>query len=193
MQHTCKIIGISGGSGAGKTTLANALVNHFDGDALLISYDRYYKHMLCGNYDIPEALDTELLLKHLHLLKSGQGVGLPIYDRFINQRTTVVDWVEPKPIIIVEGIFALHHPGLLELYDRKVFVETSTDAVRLHRRMIRDVRERGDTEAAVALAWDTNVMPMHRLFVEPQRERAEAIVSGEKTSDRFDFLPVQKL
>jgi uridine kinase len=193
MTHTCEIIGISGGSGAGKTTLANALVNHFNGDALLISYDRFYKHMSCGNYDIPEALDTELLLEHLHLLQSGQVVDLPIYDRFINQRTTSVDWVEPKPIIIVEGIFALHHPSLLELYDRKVFIETSTDAVRFHRRMIRDIKERGDTEATVAQAWEANFMPMHRLFVVPQRDRADAIVSGEKTSDRFHFSAVQKL
>ena len=76
-----KIIGISGGSGAGKTTLANALLQHYEGEALVISYDRYYKTMPCGNYDIPEALDTELLLEHLRLLKSGQVVNLPIYDR----------------------------------------------------------------------------------------------------------------
>ncbi len=94
MTNPCKIIGISGGSGAGKTTLANSLLGHYAGEALVISYDRYYKRMECGNYDIPEALDTELLLEHLHLLNSGHGVGLPIYDRINNQRTTAVDWVE---------------------------------------------------------------------------------------------------
>jgi uridine kinase len=104
MTHPCKIIGISGGSGSGKTTLANALLEHYAGEALVISYDRYYKHMPCGNYDSPDALDTELLLKHLHLLKSGKAVEIPIYDRINNQRTTAVDWVEPKPVIIVEGI-----------------------------------------------------------------------------------------
>lgn len=129
MTHPCKIIGISGGSGAGKTTLANALQKHYAGEALVISYDRYYQPMPCGNYDIPDALDTELLLKHLHLLKSAQRVGLPIYDRIDNRRTSDVDWVEPKPIIIVEGIFALYHPELLKLYERKVYVDVPSDAV----------------------------------------------------------------
>jgi uridine kinase len=174
-----KLIGISGGSGAGKTTLAKALLQHSDGDALMISYDRYYKHVPCGNYDIPESLDTELLLEHLQSLKSGQAVNLPIYDRFINQQTEFFDKVEPNSVVIVEDIFALHHPELLELYDGKIFVETSTDDVRFHRRMIRDIKERGDTEATVAQAWETNVMSMHRVYVEPQRERADIVVSGE--------------
>jgi uridine kinase len=105
----------------------------------VIIYDRYYKRMPCGNYDIPEALGTELLLKHLHLLKSGQGVGLPIYDRINNRRTTAVEWVEPKPIIIVEGIFALYSLALLELYHCKVFVDVPSDSVRFERRLIRDI------------------------------------------------------
>ena len=171
-----KIIGISGGSGAGKTTLANALLQHYEGESLLISYDRYYKTMPCGNYDIPEALDTELLLEHLRLLRSGQAVDLPIYDRLINQRTEFHDRIEPKPVVIVEGIFALHHPELLELYDSNVFVETSTDDVRYHRRMIRDFKERG---ATVAKAWATNVMPMHQVYMVRQRGQADIVVSGE--------------
>jgi uridine kinase len=168
MPQTCKIIGISGGSGAGKTTLANALLKHYQGDAMLISYDRYYKHMPCGNYDIPESLDTALLLEHLRSLKSGQAVDLPIYDRFKNQRTSAVEWVEPKPVIIVEGIFALHHTELLDLYHCKVFVETSSDLVRFNRRVTRDIRERGDTEASVAKAWEENVMRMHYRLIQPQ-------------------------
>jgi uridine kinase len=168
MAQTYKIIGISGGSGAGKTTLANALLQRYKGESILISYDRYYKRMECGNYDIPEALDTELLLEHLRSLKSGQAVDLPIYDRFKNQRTSAVERVEPKPIIIVEGIFALHHPELLDIYHCKVYVETSTDSVRFHRRLIRDIRERGDTEASIAKAWVENVLPMHGLWVGSQ-------------------------
>jgi uridine kinase len=128
------------------------LLEHFGGEALVISYDRYYKRMPCGNYDIPGALDSELLLKHLHLLKSGQEVGLPIYDRINNQRTTAVDWVEPKLIIIVEGIFALHPPELLKLYHCKVFVDVPIDSVRFHRRVVLDIQERGDTEAKVTKA-----------------------------------------
>jgi uridine kinase len=179
MTQSCKIIGISGGSGAGKTTLANALLQYSQGGAVLISYDRYYKHMPCGNYDIPEALDTELLLEHLHLLKSGQVVDLPIYDRFKNQRTLSVDWVEPKPIMFVEGIFALHHPDLLDLYHCKVFVKISSASVRFRRRTIRDIRERGDTEASVAKAWEANVLPMHYRLIQPQRDRADLVISGD--------------
>jgi uridine kinase len=167
-----KIIGISGGSGAGKTTLANALLEHYAGEALVISYDRYYKRMPCGNYDIPESLDTELLLK------SGHGVGLPIYDRINNQRTAAVDWVEPKPIIIVEGIFALHPPELLELYHLKVFVNVPNDSVRFHRRVVRDIRERDDTEAKVTKAWTENVLPTHYRLIQPQMARADVVVSG---------------
>jgi uridine kinase len=179
MTNNNKIIGISGGSGAGKTTLANALLEHYAGEALVISYDRYYKRMPCGNYDVPEALDTELLLKHLHLLKSGHGVGLPIYDRINNLRTAAVDWVEPKPIIIVEGIFALQPPELLELYHLKVFVEVPNDSVRFQRRLIRDIQERGDTEASVSKAWAENVLPMHQAYVELQKARADVVVLGE--------------
>ena len=135
--------------------------------------------MPCGNYDIPESLDTELLLKHLHLLKSGQGVGLPIYDRINNRRTTAVDWVEPKPVIIVEGIFALHPPELLELYHRKVFVDVPSDSFRFLRRKIRDIRERGDTEASVSKAWTENVLPTHYRLIQPQKARADVVVSGE--------------
>jgi uridine kinase len=108
------------------------------------------------------------VLEHLHLLKSGRAVDLPIYDRFKNQRTSAVDRAGPKPIIIVEGIFALHHTELLNLYHCKVFVETSSDSVRFRRRTIRDTRERGDTEATVAKAWEENVLPMHWLWVGPQ-------------------------
>jgi uridine kinase len=163
------------------------------GEALVISYDRYYKRMPCGNYDVPEALDTELLLKHLHLLKSGQGVGLPIYDRINNQRTAAVDWVEPKPIIIMEGIFALYHTELLELYHSKVYVETATDTVRFHRRVARDIRERGDTEASVTKAWEVNVLPMHYRLIQPQKAQADVVVSGEKTNDSVIFQSLHPL
>jgi uridine kinase len=179
MTNPCKIIGISGGSGSGKTTLANALLEHYAGEALVISYDRYYKRMPCGNYDIPEALDTELLLKHLHLLKSKHGVGLPIYDRINNRRTAAVEWVEPKPNIIVEGIFALYHPELLKLYERKIYVDVPSDSVRFNRRLVRDIRERGDTEAKVTKAWAENVLPTHYRLIQPQMARAEMVVSGE--------------
>ena len=178
MENAIKIIGISGGSGAGKTTLANALLQHYEGKALLISYDRYYKRMPCGNYDIPEALDTELLLEHLRLLKSRQAVDMPIY-RTNNRRTNAVQRVEPKPLIIVEGIFALYHPQLLKLYHSKVFVETPNDLVRLNRRIVRDFLERGDSEVLIRKVWEENVLPTQYQLIEPQRELADVVVSGE--------------
>ena len=152
-----KIIGISGGSGAGKTTLANALLQHYGGEALLISYDRYYKTMPCDNYDIPEALDTELLA-HLRLLRSGQAVDLPIYDRFINQRTEIFDKVEPQPVVIFEAIFAFHYPGPLILYDSRIFVKTLTNDVRFHTMMIRDIKEHINIEVTGAKACTNNVI-----------------------------------
>jgi uridine kinase len=178
MTQPYKIIGISGGSGAGKTTLATALLQHYEGDALHISYDRYYKRMECGNYDIPESLDTELLLEHLRLLKCGAAVDLPIYDRVNNQRIAMVERVTPQSIIIVEGIFALHHPELLELYNCKIFIKT-TESIRYRRRIIRDIEERVETEETIVKAWETNVMPMHYRLIEPQRDRADILVSGE--------------
>ena len=178
MVSDIKIIGISGGSGAGKTTLANALLKHFEGEALVISYDRYYKTMPCGNYDIPEALDTELLLEHLRLLKSRQALDMPIY-RTNNRRTNTVQRVEPKPLIIVEGIFALYHPQLLKLYHSKVFVETPNDLMRLNRRIVRDFLERGHSEASVRKVWEGNVLPTHYRLIQPQREQADVVVSGE--------------
>jgi uridine kinase len=186
------IIGISGGSGSGKTTLANALLEHYAGEALVISYDRYYKRMPCGNYDIPESLDTELLLEHLHLLKSGKAVEIPIY-RINGKRTNAVEWVEPKPIIIVEGIFALYHPALLKLYKRKIYVDVPNDSVRFHRRLVRDIRERGDTEAKVTKAWAENVLPKHYRLIQPQMARAEVVVSGEGNVAISEILAPRQL
>lgn len=153
-------------------------MEHFDGQALHISYDRYYKYMACGNYDIPEALNTSLLLEHLDLLRSDKPAPLPIYDRITSQPTAFVDWVEPKPYIIVEGIFALQIPELLKLYSCKIFVEAPTD-IRYQRRLLRDVQERGDTEASVSKAWVENAVPTHMRLIEPQRALADLVLSGE--------------
>jgi uridine kinase len=179
MNFPIKIIGISGGSGSGKTTLAKSLVAQLNGEALLISYDRYYLPQPYGNYDFPEALDITLLLQHLRQLAAAQAVDLPIYDRINNRRTLEVERVEPKFIVIVEGIFSLYHVELRNLYHCKVFVDTSCDIVRFQRRLARDIQERGDTEKAVIEAWNNNVLPMHYELIEPQRDRADLVVSGE--------------
>jgi uridine kinase len=173
-----KIIGISGGSGSGKTTLAKAIAQYFDGQALHISYDRYYKYMPCGNYDIPEALNTSLLLEHLDLLRSSKPAPLPIYDLIYSRPTAFIDWVQPQSYIIVEGIFALLIPELLKLYHCKVFVDVPTE-IRYKRRLLRDVQERGDTEERVCSAWVKNALPMHYQLIEPQRANADLMLSGE--------------
>ena len=169
------------------------MLDHYAGQALVISYDRYYKTMPCGNYDIPEALDTGLLLEHLHLLKAGQAVDMPIY-RTNNRRTNAVQKVEPKPLIIVEGIFALYHPQLLKLYHSKVFVEATNDLVRLNRRIVRDFLERGDSEVSIRKVWKkrlTYTLSINSASARPSRccrfggSRRAAIASAGAQSLRF--------
>ena len=111
-------------------------------------------------------------------LKSRQSVDMPVY-RTNNRRTNAVQRVEPKPLIIVEGIFALYHPQLLKLYHSKVFVETPNDLVRLNRRIVRDFLERGHSEADIRKVWEGNVLPTHYRLIQPQREHADIVVSGE--------------
>lgn len=172
------IIGIAGGSGAGKTTLAKALAAQCNDQALLISHDRYYRYMPCGNYDLPEALETDLMIDHLEELRSGHSVELPVYDMVTNCRKVEGERVHPHPIIIVEGIFVLTLPEVLECLDFKMYVETPDD-LRMKRRIIRDRREKLRTESKIIQEWQANVMPTHKEMVEPGAEVADLMVSGE--------------
>lgn len=172
------IIGISGGSGAGKTTLANALVQHLGNRALLISHDCYYFHMPCGNYDTPEALDTALMLSHLDNLRSGDAVELPIYDMVLNQRKAETERVQPAPIIIVEGIFILAVPEIREQLDFSIYIKTP-EAERLQRRVRRDSKEKLRSQASTIEEWHRNVMPTHQRLVEQGAEISDLLVSGE--------------
>ena len=145
------IIGIAGGSGSGKTTLALRLKARFgEEEVRLIPHDSYYKRhdelpyekRCLLNYDHPDAFDNDLLIRQLQELKAGRAVDCPVYDYTIHNRSEEVRHVEPAPVLIVEGILPFAEPGLLELFDYKIFVDTDADE-RILRRILRDVKERG--------------------------------------------------
>ncbi|MGB7414161.1 MAG: uridine kinase [Thermosynechococcaceae cyanobacterium] len=172
------IIGIGGGSGAGKTTLARAMVERLKGQALILSHDRYYFHMPCGNYDLPEALDTGLMLKHLKALQAGFPVDLPIYDEINSCQKAETERLLPQPTIIVEGIFVLSLPEILKFLDYRIFVQTPSSQ-RLERRLARDSTEKLRSPSSIIKEWHENVMPTHQSLVEHGATKADLLVSGE--------------
>lgn len=178
------VIGIAGGTGSGKTTLVNKLKEHFGSHevAVLGHYNYYKRHddMPFGerrtlNYDHPDAFDTDLLIEHLHELKKGKPVECPLYDYSDHNRSYTTVTVMPAPVIIVEGILIFACPELLSEMDIKVFVDTDAD-VRILRRIMRDVKERGRTLDSVVEQYLKTVKPMHEKFVEPSRRKADIVV-----------------
>ena len=177
------IIGIAGGSGSGKTTLANNIAAHFGDRIAMLRHDDYYKkntnlpleERVKINYDHPSAFDTELLLEHLDALKNGSPVNCPIYDYSMHDRGQDIRIVEPADVIILEGILIFENKEVLSRLDIKVFVDTDPD-VRILRRIIRDVKERGRTLDSVAMQYLGTVKPMHEAFVEPSKKFADVII-----------------
>ena len=178
------IIGIAGGSGSGKTTLTNRLWKQFGPDEVsVLNHDSYYKRHdelpyeeRCKlNYDHPDSFDTPLLVEHLKALRAGQPVKVPIYDYSIHNRTDRTVTVYPAPVIVVEGILIFASPELCEQMDMKVYVDTDAD-VRILRRIMRDVKQRGRTLDSVVEQYLTTVKPMHEQFVEPSKRKADLIV-----------------
>jgi uridine kinase len=177
------VIGIAGGSGSGKTTLANNIAAHFGDRIAMLRHDDYYKkndglsleERAKINYDHPSAFDTELLLEHLDALKNGSAVNCPIYDYSIHDRGQDIRIVEPADVIILEGILIFENKDVLSRLDIKVFVDTDPD-VRILRRIIRDVKERGRTLDSVAMQYLGTVKPMHEAFVEPSKKHADVII-----------------
>ncbi len=180
-------IGIAGGSGSGKTTIAEALVEAIDGVAY-IKHDAYYRHnperslveRSQVNYDHPDSLETELLVKHLEGLRAGFGFDQPVYDfgRHLRAKQTVR--VVPAPVVIIEGILVLAEPGLRQMLDLKIYVDTDPD-LRLARRLERDIRERGRTAESVVAQYLETVRPMHQEYVEPSKRHADIIMPGGMT------------
>lgn len=191
------LIGICGGTGSGKTTLASKIYNALGKDkCLLISMDRYYKddnsltfeQKTKRNYDHPDAFDNELLLEHLKTLKSGGGIDCPNYDFSTHSRLKEFTHEESKQVIIIEGILLFADPRLTDLMDYKLFVDTDAD-VRILRRILRDVKERGRTLDSVVNQYLTTVKPMHECFIEPFKRVADIIVpEGGYNEPAFDII-----
>ena len=178
------IIGISGGTGSGKTTVANRILESVSTSAVVfIQQDSYYRNVTdlpldyrgVANFDHPDALDNELLVNHVRRLKSGEPIELPLYDFKTNSRLNETRTVESKPIVIVEGILIFAEPRLLEQMDIKVFVDTPDD-IRFIRRLRRDLAERGRTLESVVEQYLGTVKPMHFEFVEPTKRYADLII-----------------
>ena len=177
-------IGIAGGTGSGKTTVAEAILRQLPGVSILvIPQDAYYKdrsdlplderaHI---NYDHPLAFDTELLIANLEALRRWEPIEMPVYNFRVHNREPYTRHVEPADVVIVEGILILDDARLRELLDIKIYVDTDAD-VRILRRLLRDIRERGRTVESVVDQYLTSVRPMHLQFVEPSKRYADIII-----------------
>lgn len=177
------VIGIAGGTGSGKTTITRKLMQNFGGDVSVIYHDNYYKehHSMTYeersklNYDHPDAFDTERLIADLKKLKNGEAVHCPIYDYTIHDRSENTITVKPSRVIVVEGILIFENKELCDLMDIKIYVDTDAD-VRILRRIVRDVRDRGRSLESVVNQYLNTVKPMHEQFVEPSKRKADVII-----------------
>ncbi len=177
------VIGIAGGSGSGKTTLMKNLMQTFGDVATVISHDNYYKRhdeltyeeRCLLNYDEPEAFDTSLMVYQLDQLRHGQAIDCPVYDFTIHNRSNETVRIEPRKVIIVEGILIFQDPQLRELMDIRIFVDADAD-IRLCRRIKRDVNKRGRSLESVLMQYQRTVKPMHELYVEPSKKYANIVV-----------------
>jgi uridine kinase len=178
------IIGIAGGSGSGKTTIAQALADEIGAEHCLhILHDAYYRDLshlelemrAQVNYDHPDSLETELLVEHLQALMRGNAVEAPRYDFAVHNRCTSTDHLEPRPVILVEGVLALAEPALRNVMALKIYVDTDSD-LRFMRRLERDLTDRGRTRESVYAQYLATVRPMHMKFVEPSKAHADLVI-----------------
>lgn len=197
MQHKPVIIGVAGGTGSGKTTVARALVDAFKGQSVvMIEQDAYYKDQsemtmeerYKTNYDHPFAFDNDLLIEHIQQLQEHKAIEKPVYDYAAHTRSDQTILIEPVDVVIVEGILALEDERLRDLMDIKVFVDTDAD-VRILRRMQRDLNERGRSIDSVVAQYTNVVRPMHLQFCEPTKRYADIIVpEGGENFVAIDLL-----
>jgi len=192
---SCIMIGIAGGSGSGKSTFTNRLKSEFGDKVTVIYHDNYYKSndgvpfeiRQKSNYDSPEAFETDLLIAHLKSLRRGEPVQCPVYDYSQHNRTEDTVLLKPSKIIIVEGILVLENPELRSLFDIKIYVEADADE-RIIRRIIRDVKERGRQVEDISTQYLTTVKPMHYLYVEPTRAKADIVINSGMNDVAFDLM-----
>ncbi len=177
-------IGVAGGTGSGKTTVANVILERVGKQRIAyLPHDAYYRELIglppdqraAMNFDHPDSLETDLMIKHIEQLKLGNPVEIPIYDFSTHSRTSKTIKVEPHPVIIVEGILLFADKKLRELLDVRIFVDTDPD-IRFIRRLQRDITERGRTTENVIQQYLTTVRPMHLEFVEPSKRYANVII-----------------
>jgi uridine kinase len=183
-EQTPLVIGIAGGTGSGKTTVANVILQRVGAQYIaFLPHDAYYydkKYLPATqramiNYDHPDSLESDLMVQHIHQLKNGQPIELPVYDFTTDSRTDRTIHVEPRRVILVEGILIFYEKALRDLFDVKIFVDTDAD-IRFIRRLQRDIVERGRTTESVVQQYLNTVRPMHMEFVEPSKRYADVII-----------------
>ena len=191
------VIGIAGGTGSGKTTVVSKILKNLDVEKVnVLSQDNYYRDNAnltlqereSLNYDHPKSIDFDLLIAHIRALKEGKSVEQPLYSFVTHTRTGNFIHIEPRDVLIVEGILVLTNPELLKEFDLKVFVHTDTDE-RLIRRIRRDTQERGRDLEEVLHRYQTTLKPMHNEFIEPSKSYADIIIPNMRpNSVAIDFL-----
>ncbi len=177
------VIGIAGGTGSGKTTITRKLIENFGPDVSVVNHDNYYKahhdmpyeERAKLNYDHPNAFDTDMLIEALKELRAGRSVECPVYDYTVHDRSKETITIKPARVIIVEGILIFENRVLCDQMDIKIYVDTDAD-VRILRRIVRDVRDRGRSLESVINQYLATVKPMHEQFVEPSKRNADIIV-----------------
>jgi uridine kinase len=196
MDNNILVLGIAGGTGSGKTTLMEKLIEKFSGMVTVLSHDDYYRRRdeltyeerCLINYDEPAALETDLMAIHLDKLRHGETIQCPVYDFTQHNRSNKTKTIVPKQVIIVEGILIFEDQPLRDLMDIRIFVDTDAD-VRLCRRIKRDVEERGRTLESVLNQYQQTVKPMHEKYVEPSKKYAHIIVpEGGKNRVALDMI-----
>ena len=196
MDGKILVIGISGGTGSGKTTLMKNIITRFGDVVTVLSHDNYYKRHdeltyeeRCKlNYDEPAALETDLMARHLDALRRGEAIDCPVYDFAQHNRSDETIRIEPRKVIIVEGIMIFENEALRNLMDIRIFVDTDAD-VRLCRRIKRDVNKRGRSLESVLEQYQTTVKPMHEKYVEPSKKYANLVVpEGGKNQVALDMI-----
>ena len=191
------VIGIAGGTGSGKTTFTDAIVEKFGENVTVIHHDNYYNvndHLTyeerCKvNYDHPDSFETDLMIEHIKKLRAGVAVEEPVYDYTVHNRDKEKSiTLKPSKILIVDGILIFENKELCENMDLKIFVDTDAD-VRLGRRILRDINERGRSIESVLTQYETTVKPMHEKFVEPSKKNADIVIlEGGKNKAAIDLI-----